>query len=585
DKNHASVVVWSLGNEAGSGPNFVKAMDWIHANDPTRPVHYEGGDQSVGDFHSRMYAPNNWVGDADKPSILCEYTHAMGNSNGNLQEYWRDNIYLHEHHAGGFVWDWMDQGVKTPVPAEYAGNVGKGPVKETFFAYGGWHRQKYHDDGNFCMNGLIGADWKPHPGLYAIKHVYRNIHVSPIDLAAGTVSIRNWFDFSNVADMATGRWEILEDGRVFASGAIEDLDIPAHTAKTVKLNLPKMGKTDAEYLLNIRFFSKADAPLLAAGHELAWEQFPMCGNFQPMEGALSAKVSMKESPGQVEVTGRNFAVVFDKKTGSLASYSVDGRKLVSGSMPDLWRPYTDNDNGAMRGGSKLGGKLEENLWRTAAQNRQVVSFNVEQVSESSVKISVAVGFASIGATANFGYLVSGNGTVDVKVDYDYSAIPQKKRHAHRTGMKWELGGDLEHMRWYGRGPAATYVDRDYERIGIYGGTVDGQWIDYARPQENGYKVDVRWATLTDASGKGLRFETLGAPLGVGARHYSDETMESAAYSFEMKRSDTIFFNIDAHQLGVGGNNSWGAEPLDNGRYRAKLPTYSYAYRIMPVSGD
>jgi len=210
DKNHASVVLWSMGNEAGSGENFLKALDWIHKNEPSRPVHYEGGSHKVGDFSSRMYGKEDWMGAISKPSILCEYSHAMGNSNGNLKEYWHNNIYTHPNHAGGFIWDWMDQGLIEKVPEQFNHNIGKGPVKETFFAYGGWHKQKYHNDNNFCMNGLIAADWTPHPGLDALKWVYRNIHVTNFDYEKGLVDIRNWFDFSNIEDIATGTWDIIE---------------------------------------------------------------------------------------------------------------------------------------------------------------------------------------------------------------------------------------------------------------------------------------------------------------------------------------------------------------------------------------
>jgi beta-galactosidase len=577
DKNHAAVVVWSLGNEAGSGPNFVKAYNWLHQADPTRPVQYEGGDKSIGDFFSRMYADQNWTSPDKRPAILCEYTHAMGNSNGNLKEYWHGNIYKNAKHSGGFVWDWMDQGVIEPVPSKFKKNVGKGPVKETFFAYGGYHEQPYHNDNNFCMNGLIGADWQPHPGLYAIKYVHRNIHAEAVNLASGTVKLINWFDFTNIKDVATGTWEILENGAVVKSGGIDDLDIPARSEKTIKLNLPKMENNGSEYLLNLRFFSKNDAPLLKAGHEIAYEQFPVAGHFVPQ--ALSEPGKLKIAGNKI--VGKGFEVAFDRKSGSLVSYKLDGKELVSDSAPDLWRPYTDNDNGAMRTGKKLGGKLEENKWRTAADKRTVSSFTIEP-KDGFATVTVLVDFPTIGAKATFEYAVSVTGAVDVKVDYDYSAIEGKQRFAHRTGMQWTLNGALSTMKWYGRGPAATYIDRDYERIGLFGGTVDEQWVDYSRPQENGYKVDVRWTTLTDASGKGLRFEALGSPVGVGARHYSDQTMEASKYAFEMERSKAIFFNIDAHQLGVGGNNSWGAEPLDNGRYRAKKDKYSYAFRMSPV---
>lgn len=578
DKNHASVVVWSLGNEAGSGPNFVKATDWIHANDPTRPVHYEGGDHSVGDFHSRMYAPNDWRSTDHRPAILCEYTHAMGNSNGNLKEYWHDNIYKTDKHAGAFVWDWMDQGLVENVPAEFEKNIGKGPVKETFFAYGGWHVQKYKHDKNFCMNGLISADWTPRPGLSAIKYVHRNIHANDFDPATGEVTIRNWFDFSNVQDVAEGKWEILEDGKVVAQGALPTLDIPARSEKRISLDLPAPKNPNAEYLLNLNFYTKHDAPMLKAGHEISWEQFSLAGAFKAPQIANEGRLSLQGTT----IKGRNFTVNFNRENGSLTSYVVNGRELISNSAPDLWRPYTDNDNGAIRGGKKLGGKLESNIWRYAGDKRNVQSFEMSKRSDSEVSVNVVFAFPGTRTKAEFKYLIYGNGVIDVMGEFDNSGRKQYDRHAHRTGMKWTLNGDLENMEWYGRGPAETYIDRDYEQVGIFAGTVDEQWVEYSRPQENGNKTDVRWTRFVDASGKGLLFETLAQPVGVGARYYSDATMEANKYSFEMERSENIYFNIDAHQLGVGGNDSWGATALE--QYKPRAERYNYSFRLRPI-GD
>ncbi|MEN8828929.1 MAG: glycoside hydrolase family 2 TIM barrel-domain containing protein [Lentimonas sp.] len=577
DKNHASVVAWSLGNEAGSGPNFVKATDWIHANDPTRPVHYEGGDKSVGDFSSRMYAPQDWRSKDARPAVLCEYTHAMGNSNGNLKEYWHDNIYKTDRHSGGFVWDWMDQGLVEDVPAEFKKNIGTGPVEETFFAYGGWHKQPYHHDNNFCMNGLIDSNWQPHPGLSAVKYVYRNIHVESFDAAKGTVTIRNWFDFSNLKHVAVGQWEVLENGEILKRGTIKDLDIAARSSKTIQLNLPQLEKQDAEYLLSFRFYAKADAPLLKAGHEIAWDQFSLAGAYQAQALADASDLSVQGNT----VTGQGFTVEFDAQTGSLTSYRLNGRELISGSAPDFWRPYTDNDNGAMRGGKKLGGKLESNQWRKLAEKRKVVAYQVKQVSTTRVEVLANLEFPGTQAKVVFKYIIHGDGTVDVMAEFDYSKIDKWARHAHRTGMKWTLAGDLENMQWYGRGPYETYNDRNYELVGLFGGTVDEQWVDYSRPQENGNKTDVRWTRFTDASGNGLQFETLAQPVSVGARHYSDATMEASKYSFEMERADSIYFNIDAHQLGIGGNDSWGATALE--AYKPRAERYTYSYRLRPIS--
>lgn len=576
NRNHPSVVIWSLGNECSDGPHFIKAHQWIHQVDPSRPVHYQG-DQKASDMISRFYPTVDWLPENDKPLMTCEYNHAMGNSNGNLKEYW-DLIYANDRHFGGYIWDWMDQGIKTPIPISESKKVGVGPVKESFFAYGGWHKQKYSNDANYCQNGIIGADRKPHPGIFAVKHAYRNIHVKPVDLTAGLVSIRNWFDFSNISMMATGKWEIHENGNLIASGIIDDLDIEARKEKQVNLNLPVLEKSSIERFLTLRFFTKNKTDLVEAGHEIAWEQFLLSGVYTAESNPVSQKLKVEDLANIVTVSDKDFVILFDKKTGGVTSYKIGGREMISGNRLDFWRPITDNDKGAMGKGG-LGGSAATNVWKNANSSQQITGFSVENKANNAV-ITIGFSFPSTGAKTINTYTIYGNGIIDVKVLCDYSNIKLEDRNAHRTGMKWELNGDLDQMKWYGRGPQETQTDRNYEPIGLFQGTVDEQWVNYARPQENGYKTEVRWLTMTDKNGKGLRFETLANPVGVGARYYSDETIENSKYAFEMTRSETIFLNIDAVQMGVGGRNSWGGEPLL--QYQLKEDTYNYGFRVSPI---
>ncbi len=577
NKNHPSVIMWSLGNECSDGPHFIKAHAWIHQNEPTRPVHYQG-DQNASDMISRFYPPVDWLPENDKPLMTCEYNHAMGNSNGNLKEYW-EVIYANDNHMGGYIWDWMDQGLKTPTPAEAASKIGTGPVKEHFYAYGGWHKQKYKNDGNYSQNGIVGANWEPHPGMYAVKYAYRNIHVSPVDLSAGIISIRNWFDFSNVKTMASGKWEITENGILIASGIIEDLDIPARTEKQVKLDLSGVAKSVEERLLTLRFFTKSTYPLIGAGHEISWEQFPLSGSYLAKEVEISGPVKYKVSGDQVTVSDNNFSATISTASASLISYKKDDREMILGSRADFWRPFNDNERAAL-GKGLLGGPAATNPWRDSYKTQEITNYSLKQESTDKVILKFAILFPENGAKADYAYTIYGGGTIDVSILYDYSALDSTERNAHRTGMKFELNGNLSNMKWYGKGPQETYSDRNYEPIGIYGGTVDEQWVDYSRPQENGYKTDVRWVTMTNDQGAGLRFEILGIPVGVGARYYSDDTIEKSGYSFQMTRSSNIFFNIDAHQMGVGGRNSWGGLPLD--KYRAFNDFYEYAFRLSPI---
>lgn len=580
DKNHPSVIIWSLGNEAGGGPNFAAGQQMIHEMDPSRPVHYEGGRAVESDFASRMYAGPGTIKDKSKPFILCEYTHAMGNSNGNLHEYWHESIYPQDHHAGGFVWDWMDQGIRRPVPAEYSKNIGKGPVQDTVFVYGGWEEKKFPNDGNFCMNGLVGSDWTPHPGLFAIKYAYRNVHVEAVDLADGKFNIKSWYDFTNLKELVNGRWMVEENGEVIAEGKISDLDIPARSGKEIRLKLPKIApKPDAEYFITLSFTAQeAYSELVEKGHELAFSQFklPVSAPAATVDAAALKAVELKKSGTQVTVEGDGFAVAFDKAAGTMTRYTVGGKELIRrGPKLDLWRAYTDNDDAPIKR------NRYNKIWRTAVAEEKIGSVNAKQLSATAVQVEVKADLPTVKSAYSTVYTVYGNGEVVVNVAVDKSKADKKTGNPHRIGMELIIPAGYENLKWYGRGPNPTYIDRKFERIGLFGGTVDEQWIDYSRPQANGNKTDVRWLSVTDDEGNGLLFSGEGAPLSVGAKHYSKETMEASDYAFKMERSEDIFLNIDHLQLGVGGNNSWGATALSD--YQLTAPTYEYTYRIQPLT--
>lgn len=585
DKNHPSVIIWSLGNEAGVGPNFDACYQFLHENHPERPVHYEGEKRKgfpASDFDSKMYADQNWGKKAgEKPNVLCEYTHAMGNSNGNLAEYWHDTIYQHDNHCGGFVWDWMDQGLRTPVPSSHEANVGMGPVKKHFFAYGGWHENKhgiYHDN-NFCMNGLIASDWTPHPGLFAIKHVYRNVQVTPVDLMAGTFTINNWFDTVNLDDVVNGSWVIEESGREIANGDLPALDVPARGEVQVQIDLPRLEpKPGAEYFLTLRFVAKqAYSELVKSGHELSFDQFklPLHSPAKRIESSSLPAVKLVQADGKATVSGNDFEVVFDVKSGTLESYSVNGKSLIENTPTlDLWRAYTDNDKAPIQHGT-LGKD-----WQDAVDQQAMTESKIGILQSGAVRMTVEASLPTVKSVYRMVYTVYGNSVIDVDVMLRISADP-KQRYPHRVGTQWQVGNQYNQMNWLGRGPNPTYADRNYERIGLFSGTVDDQWVDYSRPQENGNKVGVRWVSLTNDAGDGLLFTANDEPLSVGAKHYGVKTMESSEYSFQMERSQDILLNIDHRQMGIGGNNSWGMTALKP--YLLTDKEYQYSYRIQSIS--
>ena len=586
DKNHASVITWSMGNEAGDGANFAACYAWIKGADTTRPVHYECTEKKNipstknTDIVNRMYHASDDIqayleGDNPKPYIICEYMHAMGNSNGGAKAYW-DIFYADNRAQGGFVWDWMDQGLREPVPDAFKANVGVGPVKDTFFAYGGWFEDPagIRHDGNFCMNGLIDAGQQPKPGVFAMKYLQRNVHVEPVDLKAGTFLVRNWFDFSTVDSLLEGRWVIEADGDQIAEGDLSALHIAPHSNELITIDMPAdLDRFGESIFITFEFRAREDFhPLVKSGHLLAWDQFELTGT--PAVGQdIQGAVTVQESGEDIAVVGEGFRVRFDKGTGTLASFLVEGVELLrEGGRPDLSRAQTDNER---RQSVKPFAGLDT-VYDTAAVESIAVDEKggVAKISIVKVLPSVRGGMAAV-------YTVFPTGEVAVEVAFDFGATPAFACPPLRVGMVWQVNPELDQLRWYGR-RGETYLDRNFEPIGLYTGSVDDQWVDYPRPQENGNKSDVRWAALTDAKGHGLFIAAEGSPLGVGARFYSTETMRRSKYSFEMQRSEAIHLNIDAGQSGVGGINSWSAAPLEEHRLNEKV--YEYAYRLIPFKG-
>ena len=594
DKNHPSVVIWSLGNEAGDGPNFAAAYQWTKQRDPSRPVHYEGSVSRSGsnsDINSFMYprqenVPRLAVARPSMPLILCEYTHSMGNSNGGLKEYW-DTFYSGTNAQGAFVWDWVDQGIRLPVPGEYRQNT----AQRTFLAYGGWWEDKsgVRNDNNFNNNGLVAADRTPHPGLWAIKYVYRYLHAAPVDLAAGKIRVKNWFFFENSKNAARGFWEVRAGGTRIAQGALPELDIAPLAEKEYTLALPKIEpRPGVEYWLNVSFQLKADASWAPKGHEIAWEQFrlPVSAPAPKLDAAPAPPLTVKAEGDSTVISGAAFSLRFDRKAGVIVSYRYKGVPLLErGPRPDFWRAATDNDRGALkdpRGPVPADSELNIGVWRNAGPEWQVKDCRVEQTGQNTVRIQVDAELATVAAAYSVTYTVYGSG--DIVVEASYRPPAKKVAMMPRFGAELVVAPGLERIAWYGRGPVETHIDRQFERIGVYESTVDKQWVEYCRPQENGNKTDVRWVALTNAKGLGLL--AVGAPtLGVAARHYPKEEIERAAYTFQMERHPEIYLNLDWKQMGAGGIDSWTLDAYPIAAYRISgNEPHSYRFRLSPIDG-
>lgn len=583
DFNHPGIIMWSLGNEAADGPNIQAAYEWAKQRDASRPIHYENTnlepfDGSATDVISYMYARadelvpslNKWP---EKPLILCEYTHSMGNSNGNLDAYW-DVIYAHPRIAGAFVWDWKDQGIRQPIPYGMRDPWGR----ESFFAYGGWweNRASVHTDENFCMNGLVSADGEPHPGLIALKHMLQPANATIVD---GGLDVRNRFAFTDLRDALELFWELHEEGRTVASGRIELPSIAP--GETVLVELPEdawVADPKRETWLNLSWRSREATEFWEKGYELGWNQFKVGGEWTAEPPAETGTIELVEHPETIEVRGGDWSMTFDRESGTLRGWEKNGVQLVrSGPRPDFWRAPTDNDRGAGMDGSHPRLVLAASeIWEAAAESWKPGPVAIEETGNESVTLRFAGGVLDGKAEVALAYTVDGTG--GLIVDYTYAA------HADlplipRVGTQWVLDPTFTEIHWYGPGPYPTYNDRSFERVGVYRENVMEKWVDYSRPQENGNKVDVRWMTVTNDSGRGLKIESF-SPLSCNVLPYGHREISGHAYSWQLGAPDFVYLNIDHAQMGVGGDNSWGLICLPE--YQLDAKSYAYRYRVAPV---
>jgi beta-galactosidase len=573
DKNHPCIIMWSMGNEAGDGVNFDTCYRWIHARDASRPVHYERALLGPNtDIFCPMYAGIDYIKKyasqpQDRPLIMCEYAHAMGNSTGNLQEYW-DVIKAYDQLQGASVWDWVDQGIQQ---TDENGN--------TYFAYGGdFGPPDTPSDSNFLINGLVGPDRSIHPGLLEVKKVYQYIRFAAED-SPDLFSIQNNYAFINL-DRFDFNWEMIADGQVVGKGNIRDVDVPPGKKGTYQIDLPYQDMMPGkEYYVNFSARTNRDWGLIDKGYELAREQIPI-PNVTPYmivepEGELSW--DWDDSRNVCSVTGNQFSIQFDKGRGQMVSFVYKDKELVrEGPLPNFWRAPTDND---------FGNRMQKTnkVWQLASNNREVKSFEVIQNKGNQVLVSIAYHMDDISSDFYTDYFILGNGQVYIysRIDTGEARLPE----IPRFGMKMALPPGYEYIRWYGRGPHENYIDRKTSSfVGLYRSTVADMYYPYVRPQENGNRTGIRWMTLTDSQGTGLLI--MGSPTFDGsALHYSvedlDYTVSKNKHTADLVARPEIYLNLDMNQRGVAGNNSWGAMPLE--KYRIMPGNYGYTIILSPVT--
>lgn len=592
DKNQPSIVTWSLGNEAGNGVNFQATYDYLKSVDDTRPVQYEqahGGENT--DIFCPMYARIHHMErfakeKADKPLIQCEYAHAMGNSVGNLQDYW-DLIEKYDVLQGGFIWDWVDQGLLTT-----------NEEGEAFWAYGGdFGPDTVPSDGNFCNNGLVNPDREVKPHLLEVKKVYQHIGFDAVDLRKGIVSIKNKYAFLDLAAF-TFEWEVVADGKVLDKGTFDDVNLAPEESKNYTVDFNVKPEVGVEYFLNLKARLKEDWSLVDAGWVMADEQFQL-----PLVAPMTLEykipdfpeIELSDSEETLAISGEGFNVAFDKKAGVLSSYKKGETEfLKSGPIPNFWRAPIDND---------FGNNLHKRarVWRKAGENRQLTNVEVKETNKSTVQISFYFDLvneekAKI-AEYKSAYTVYGSGDVLVTNDFKMTS-EEELPEIVRMGMNLVMPRKFDQMSWLGRGPHESYWDRKTSAfVGLYKGSVADQYWAYLRPQENGNKTDVRWMTITDEAGNGLLFT--GMPLlEVSAHHNIMEDFESLErtdgrqipgvevinrHTTDVKPRELTSVNVDYKQMGVGGDNSWGA--LTHEEYRLTERAYNYTFRMRGIGKD
>lgn len=579
DKNHPSVIIWSLGNESGNGKNFPIAYEWVKSRDKSRPVQYEQANENANtDIVCPMYP---WIGamkeyaertDVTRPYIMCEYAHAMGNSSGNFQEYF-DIIRSSKHLQGGFIWDWVDQGLLT-----------KDENGDQYWAYGGdFGAYNYTHDENFCINGLVQPDRTPHPGLLEVKKVYQDIRFAPVNPMVGEISVENHFHYTDLNEYDF-RWELLRNGEKSAEGTLP-INLPAGKSKTVKVPFPTdLNFNDGnEYHLSVYAFTRNANDILPSGHEVAREQFALKSITEripaaTISGAFTPVKMSTEGNSWIFDCDNNIRIAIDHRNGELKEYSVNGRRVLNGSpQPSFWRAPTDNDwgNDAHR---------RLNAWRYAARNKKLVNVSHSEDHQGhNVKVSYRLPEVSSDYTVT--YSIRPDGNVLVKADWKADKgvdVPEMMRF----GMQFTLDKSKDNFRWYGRGPWENYSDRNTASfMGVWNGKVADQFYPYIRPQETGNKTDVRWASLTDNAGFGIKVSGL-QPLNVSALDVTPEDLDPGMKKNQMHNSDVrhsrhnVYLNVDLAQRGLAGDDSWGRGPhkpyiLDN-------DNYSYSFMISPV---
>ncbi len=571
DKNHASVIFWSLGNEASNGKAFFDMYDWAKARDNSRPVQYEQAYQRDRNTDIICHMYPSWESmkrdaakDLGRPYIMCEYAHAMGNSMGNFQEYW-DLMRSSKNMQGGFIWEWYNHGYPTH---DEQGRF--------YWAYGGDLKgyNKMNND-NFCMDGIISPDQNYIPHTYIVKKVYQDILFEAKDLNKGTITVINDFKFTDLTpNNYTFKWVLLRNGEEFKEGTFT-ASVAADSRKDVKLDLPALAEeAGVEYFLQVYSYSNQATELIPSGFEVAKEEFAFNQNNYFVAGNANGQITVEKQDDKIIVKAGNLSYEFSSKDGrGLLSMKNKGQNVFR-ELPRLnfWRALTDNEFGEWM-------QYSARIWESAGHNT-IYKYKSSGETTEGFKAEYEVKLRGIEAKVEITYTVNKDGSLTTSAHY--KALSDDLPEMLRFGMLMTLPRDYNDFMWYGRGPYENYVDRKHDTfMGIWNGKVEEQAFAYYRPQETGNKTDVRWLTLKNKNGKGIRIDGV-QPLSVSATNNCPEDLDPGMTKKQQHWSDVlprheVVLCVDLFQRGVGGLQSWGAKPLDQYRFMDK--EYSYSYTI------
>ena len=592
NKNHPSIIMWSLGNEAGNGVNMVAMEKASKAIDPTRPTHYHfatepfvgdvwgGGVYKNGKAHGqgRYHSVADLIHidemGLDRPFIVNEYAHGMGNACGNLKEY-VEVFEQYEGIAGGCIWDWVDQGI-----------LKETEEGEAYYAYGGDFGDT-PNDLNFCLNGILFSDLSLSPKAFEVKHCYQNIDFELIRGGSGKIKLTNKFLFSNLNQFAF-EWELLENGLKSAEGVFAEVDIPP--LESGMLPIPreaysKMMNPGGEYLINIKAKLRQDESWAPKGFLIAEGQIALLGRFQaPLADEAKYEIQFSDNEKDVLVESEKMKLIFSKESGLIHSLSLHGSELFrQGPSLNIWRAPTDNDGCHSTLWRNESGRAAHE-WVKAGYDRvelKVKDVEIDTISDSELNLKVFGQLETpnkgVLATVEQTYAISGDGTIRLKTRFhplngNLPILP-------RLGYEMQLPPAFDQMSWYGRGPHENYIDRNSSAfLGLYEGSVSQQFVNYPVPQENGNKTDVRWVKMANREGLGLQISS-SKTFETSARHYSQENLTVATHTYELKAEDKVFWYVDFQQNGLGGN-SCGPRPMEP--YLLKAADIEFELEIIPV---